>query len=92
MRKVEMSWDRNSSESTIAFLHVDVQLSEGHRAGLPYENDDRPGSELLRTLYKIHGVQEAVVDRYKIRIERTKVVDWAPICAAVEKAIVAYCE
>ena len=92
--KFAFAWDNNTSNSTIAWLHVNVQLSDVTitEHSLDKSEDAMRGSGLLRAIYGIYGVQEAWVDRYKIRVERTKVIEWGPICRLIEEAVKSYCQ
>jgi hypothetical protein len=93
MPEIKYSWDRNLPTSTTAYLHVNVLLSTRHRSLSNLEIADPKSQDvtLLQAIGDIHGVQEASVERYKIRIERTSVVEWGPICDAVETAIKTHC-
>ncbi|MBI2054921.1 MAG: NifU N-terminal domain-containing protein [Candidatus Sungbacteria bacterium] len=67
------------------YFHVDVRLTKDFVCQ-PEQN------ELVKKLLEIHGVQEATVDRYKVRVERSKVVAWEAIIDKVEGAIREYAE
>lgn len=94
MPDIKLVWDNKNDDSVTAWLHANVSLSdmivnEFHRAKSEAETR---GTDLLRTISAIHGVQEVSVTRYKIRIERTKVVGWTAICLKVEAAVKSYCK
>jgi len=67
------------------YFHTDVLLSAdfecvpGIATGI--------AKNLLEAVRKIHGIQTVSVDRYKVRIERTKAVAWDQIIPQVEQII-----
>lgn len=91
---VKLLWERNISESGTAYCHADFLLSEKRIFEMHRDESEgeTKGTDLLRSLLDIHGVQSVTVERYKVHVERTKVVDWSAICPEVDKAIYAYVE
>jgi hypothetical protein len=93
MDEIKFAWD-HVSHGTAAYLHTNVLLSEGTvtQRALELSEESARGVKLLREIFNIHGVQDAWVDRYKIRVERTQVVEWESISREVEEAVKTYCQ
>ncbi len=90
MRGIKFVWENNTGFSTAAHLHLDVRLTN---AKLTKAETLISGErDLLERILKVHGVQEATIDRYKVCIERTRSVEWSAITPTVEKIISDYCE
>lgn len=85
-------WEKDVPESGVAHLQTDFLLSQESTINLPRDvsEDMVPLMSLVRRLLNIQGVQSIIVARYKVRVERTKLVDWTVICPAVERAIEEY--
>ena len=97
---IRIGWDQNSVDFTAAWVNTNVKLSDHvlystRLYGDGGKHNDTPldtrGIELLRTIYAVHGVQNANIDRYRIRVERSSMVDWNEICGEIEKAIRNHC-
>lgn len=93
MNEVRFSWDHIPS-GVAAYLHTNVLLSQDTvmASALGGSEQDKRGTDLLRKVFNVEGVQEAWVDRYKLRVERTRVVEWDSICRGVEEAVKSYCQ
>ncbi len=94
MNEIKFAWDQATGDSTSAWLHTNVLLSDVTllESSLEKSEKDVRGSDLLRASFKIHGVQDAWVDRYKMRVVRTQVVDWRSICQGIEECVTSYCQ
>jgi len=68
------------------YFHTDVRLSMGTVYTSTKDVNEKTKA-LLTEIMGIHGVQEASIDRYKVRVERALAVEWTEISLRVEKAI-----
>jgi len=92
MNQLKFHWDNNSQDRDTAWLHVNVQLSNETIVRSVGDDQQVLGADLHHLLLKIYGVQSVWLERYKLRIERTKVVTWSSICSQVESTIFEYCQ
>lgn len=90
MSEIKFSWDNAEEGTGSAYLHCNVLLSDGFICNAYKVRDGDKLAvpfKIFRRLLTIHGVQSVHLDRYKVRIERTRVVEWAMICLEVELAV-----
>lgn len=92
MNQLRFHWDNNSKDRDIAWLHFNVQLSNELITRVSDNDQQLLGADLFRLLLKVYGVQSIYLDRYKLRVERTKVVEWRQICSNIETIIFEYCK
>ena len=94
MPQLKVKWDNVAEDSASAWMHTNVLMSDATlmESSLDQSEENRRGADLLRAIFKVYGVQDAWVDRYKIRVVRTTAVEWTSICIGVLEAVEAYCQ
>ncbi len=87
-------WENRDEQNDSAWLHTETILSQTWLSSSHLREEQRVqlGAKLLLALVQIHGVQKVSIERYKVRIERTKVVSWDTICPAVEQMVTEFCQ
>lgn len=87
MQTQEVKIVRDPCGSDVLFFHVNSRLSMDWK-NKPASVRSEKTRKLLENLLAINGVQDVSVNRYKVRIEKSRAFDWEVIVAPVEKAII----
>lgn len=69
------------------YFHCSRRLSQESVHDPNGSRGEKKSRALLKSILNIAGVQEARVDRYKVKVEKSKAFEWETLASSVEETI-----